>query len=251
MTDVRATPATPQFLYHGTTVSAAQRALEIGIRPRREHGRSNWKRTIESNPKTVYLTDAYPLYFAFNAAEHKQEEAAVLQIAVDRLDQLWLVPDEDVLEQAGRGHDGITGSMKKRTRFYRDRILDHLATDMWKHSLEAMGTCGSMKPIPPEAITRVAYVPQDCRQLSMAACDAMIVLANYRFCGTKYRNLTNRLFGLPQVHDPLLGDDLNPDISKFPPDAQATIAAIVEGRKRYDEALAADYARIRIEEVNP
>jgi hypothetical protein len=200
----------------------------------------------------VYLTDAYPLYFAVNC-EHPNDDIAVIQLATDRLNPLWLVPDEDVLEQVGRGKDGIEGSMKKRTKHYRNQMVDHLCTDNWKVSLEAMGTCASLEPIPASAITRVAFLnPRECQQLTFAAIDAMICLPNYRFCGPKYRNMTNRLFGLPTEPDDLsnyhqLLEQARESGNK---DAITVLEPIVRQREEYEKALAADYAKVRIEEIN-
>lgn len=232
-------------LYHGTGERAAKLALVEGIKPRGEHGNSNWKRTIESNPNGVYLTDAYPLYFAFNAVKDG-ERAAVLEIDTDRLQEFFLVPDEDVLEQAGRRVDGISGSMKQRTRYYRSQQKLHIASDTWKKSLEAMGTCTYLGTIPPEAITRVVYVdPKLAPTLVLSATDAMIILANYRFCGPKYRNLTNMLFGNELEPDPLLGTtEVTPELLE----QQPALRQIVEQRRAYDEAIQRDLSTIEIHE---
>jgi hypothetical protein len=232
----------PEFLYHGTDAFSARRALEQGLQPRSVHKRkSNFAHTVHSNAKTVYLTDAYPLYFAFNAAR-KGQDAAVIQIPTSRLDQLWLVPDEDVLEQAGRNHDGISGDIKERTLHYRDRIPDYVATEGWIKSLNAMGTCGSLKPIPSNAIARVAFInPKESPVLYVNVLEAIICLANYKFCGPKYRNLTNRLFGLPLEEDPM---EVDFERVQWSDD-------ITRQRKELAEALDKDFSKVRIEEINP
>jgi hypothetical protein len=237
----------PRYLYHGTSGKNARLAAFEGIHPRGKHGRTNWKRTVESNPDAVYLTDAYPLYFAINAAKG-DDDYAVIQIDTEKLDQLWLVPDEDVFEQAGRGKDDVKGNMKQRTRWYRQRMKNWLATDNWKVSLQAMGTCASLAPIPPEAITRIAYVPHDALQLAMEAGDASIMLANYRFCGPKYRNLTNALFGLPAEADPVGIDEFNFDL--LTDEQRESFKGLIESRQRHKELLAADLARVKVEEIN-
>jgi hypothetical protein len=233
----------PQYLYHGTSAKAARIAMTEGIQPRGKHGKSNWKRTIESNPDTVYLTDAYPVYFALNAAG-KGNQGAVLQIDVAKLCQPFLVPDEDVLEQAGRGRDDVPGSMKKRTRHYRAQMSDHIGLDTWLTSLEAMGTCGFMATIPPEAISRVAMIDfNKASHLSMFAGDAMICLGNYRFCGPKYRNLTNQLFGLATEDDPLHGQ-VPENLDGLPDDARAMVERMAEHRREAEAAMAADLATV-------
>jgi hypothetical protein len=241
----------PQFLYHGTSAMVANKALKEGLRPRTAHGQSNWKRTIESNPDAIYLTDAYPLYFALNC---DCDTPTVLQIDVSKIDTNWLVPDEDVLEQAGRGYDDVKGNMKQRTRWYRKRLKNYLATDAWLKSLEAMGTCGSLAPIPAEAISRVAFIDYDkAPTLCMTASGPSITLANYRFCGPQYRNLTNSIFGLPIEDDPLNGfGNLTavPSDEDMNEESKRALQSIIDGRRAYQEQLAADIAAgVRIEEI--
>jgi hypothetical protein len=221
----------PRFLYHGTSALVADAALREGLLPRRARGLKrggNWKHSIESNPDTIYLTDAYGPYFAVNATETPKPgspafksggvEAAVIEIDVSKLEPFDLVPDEDVLEQAGRGRDGELGvraweagsksAMKVRTRWYRDRIgTNYRDGTKWIPSLEAMGTCGHIGPIPAEAISRVGF--WDIRKApdyTFANMNAMICLANYRFCGPQYKNLQSLLFDEPQIDDPLAND---------------------------------------------
>lgn len=238
----------PHFLYHGTSAMVAAKAIKEGLRPRSAGGKSNWKRTVESNPDAIYLTDAYPLYFALNC---DCDTPTVLQIDVSKLNTNFLVPDEDVLEQAGRGHDDVKGGMKQRTRWYRKRLKNYMATDAWLKSLQAMGTCGSLAPIPPEAISRVAFVDYDkAPTLCMQGMDASISLANYRFCGPQYRNLTNRIFGLPTEHDPL--NDIEALTIPEGADEESIegLKHLIDGRRAYQEQLAADIAAgVRVEEI--
>ncbi len=198
----------PKFLYHGTSKYNALAAMSHGLKPRGKNGQSNWTHSIESSPDNVYLTDTYPSYFAINAIDTNElgqengVEAAVLQIDVSRLNLRHLVPDEDVLEQAGRGHDRIEGDMIRRTRHYRKLVKQYKGTDVWTESLQAMGTCAHIGIIPPEAISRVAFFDiRKAASFTWANMDAMICLANYRFCGSKYRNFNNLLFDLPEEAD--------------------------------------------------
>lgn len=206
----------PEYLYHGTSETVAQRALKAGLLPRSAHRNgSNWTHSVESNPDTIYLSDAYAPYFAVAASDIPKDgtdefeeggvEAAVIQIDVSKLDHFKLVPDEDVLEQSGRRYDNVKGKMKQRTRWYRTRLKQYRGTEAWLASLEAMGTCGHIGPIPVEAISRVAYWDlRNAPRFTFANMDAMICLANYRFVGDKYKNLTNQLFDIPTINE-LLG----------------------------------------------
>lgn len=182
-------------LYHGTSESRARKIMVEGLKPRGKSGKTNWKHSIESNPKAVYLTDAYPLYFAVQAS-NKGERWAVIEVETDLLDESRLHPDEDVLEQAGRNYDELPKSwnMIKRTRWYRMRAWEN---PNWEKSLKFMGTCGYDGTIPPEAITRVVFVDPEKLDggFSLSLIDCSISLMNYKFCGEKYRNVTQWVMG--------------------------------------------------------
>ena len=155
---------TPAKLYHGTSVPSAIKALENGILPHGVTGNSLWDHTSSSHEDAVYLTDCMPAYFAGHAIQKLPKDAedrrcAILEIDVSLLDPYNLVPDEDVMEQAGRGRDEIRDwDMVARTRWYRDRLVEHQGTNTWKASLQAMGTCAALGGVPAHAITRVALL---------------------------------------------------------------------------------------------
>lgn len=182
-------------LYHGTSGVVARKALSEGITPRGRR-KGNFVHTVESSPYHVYLTDAYAAYFSFNAA--KKGEAAILEVETDLLHELNLNADEDVLEQAGRGVDGLnpTWEMRKRTEWYRRRLTSRRFD--WKASLNGMGTCTHFGIIPPSAITRVAFIDSDhpsVSRLRLMALDASISIMNYRFMEKKYKALNRWIFG--------------------------------------------------------
>jgi len=181
-------------LYHGTSESRARKLLIEGITPRGKRA-GNWEHTIESNPKAVYLTDAYPIYFAYTAASNLDERGAVIEIDLAKVDQSRLHPDEDVLEQAGRKFDHLQKKgMIERTRYYRRHAREN---PNWQKSLEAMGTCGYYGVIPPQAISKIVLVEWKKFDagflLSMVDCS--ITLLNYRFCQDKYRAYTRWAMG--------------------------------------------------------
>lgn len=181
-------------LYHGTSAAVGVVARARGLSPRRDVGRQNWAHTSPSHPRAVYLTDAYPLYFAVQAANNcrsPQTHVAVVEVEADRLPKL--VPDEDVLEQVGRGQDDLPAgwTMRQRTVWYRNRLDDHAGRGTWEKSLEAMGTCAHLGAVPPEAITRVALVNlSEGAALLFEGMQPAICLANYKWCGEDYRKLT-------------------------------------------------------------
>jgi hypothetical protein len=179
-------------LYHGTSEQAARQAIVDGLRPRGGAKKGNWKHTVLSNPKCVYLTDVYAPYFSVHAT--KKGRAAVLEIDTAELDEFELWPDEDFLEQAGRGYDKIAGDMEKRTLLYRKKAHEYVGK--WKLSVEHLGTCAHHGVIPPQAIKRVAFWDYSTNShIAMAVSDPTITLMNHKFCSQKYGAITRWLFG--------------------------------------------------------
>jgi hypothetical protein len=162
---------TPSRIFHGTSVPSAIKTLEEGLLPHGVTGNSLWDHSSTSHDEAVYLTDTMPVYFAGHAIQKlpkdaKDRRCAILEIDVSLLDPFNLVPDEDVLEQAGRGRDKISHwDMVDRTHWYRDQLHEHQGHDTWKASLEAMGTCAHIGAIPSEAITRVALLDLDAMKM--------------------------------------------------------------------------------------
>ena len=115
------------IVYHGTSMSAWKKIRQSGLVPRGETGQSNWTHSIESNPDTIYLTDAYAMHFALSAIRgtaKKFEEAVIIEVDTDKLEKSALVADEDALEQVSRKQDGLPPdwSMQDRTRHYRGMV---------------------------------------------------------------------------------------------------------------------------------
>jgi hypothetical protein len=185
------------LLYHGTSEAAALVALKHGLKPRGKK-KGNWKHTILSRPDAVYLTQAYAPYYAMCVSKDKQRWA-VLEVDTEKLDCFKLVPDEDALEQVTRGKDDVPGDMTQRTRWYRQRL--HEYNHLVELSLQALGNCCYLGDIPAQAITRVAFIGEECPTFRLQAFDPTITILNYAICGAKYRGLTKWLFDID------LGDD--------------------------------------------
>lgn len=189
-------------LYHGTTEEVARKALKEGIKPRIATGKSNWKHTVESNPSMVYLTAAYAPFFGMQAARafvdeepEKDFSFGLIEIDTELLDQRWLMPDEDFIEQATRSqtHSIIKGkNMKQRTEWVRNNI--HAFHQHWETSVNGLGNCGYKGIIPPSAITRVSVVQYSPNREVIWAIDPCITTVNYRLVGEKYRELTRWFF---------------------------------------------------------
>lgn len=179
-------------LYHGTRQRALKSITKDGIHPRGKR-KGNWEHSLESNPRCVYLSVAYPLYFAMAATN--DSHAAIVEVDSDRLDDMDLWPDEDAVEQSSRGQDDLPEDwgMVKRTRYYRRRM--HFYAGQWAASIDALGTCCHKGPIPASAITRVAMIDLERNMRLRIACDPSISLLNYKIMGGYYRQLTRLIFG--------------------------------------------------------
>jgi hypothetical protein len=239
-------------LYHGTNEVAGKAILSDGFVPRGRRG-GNWKHSVESHPDGVYFTTAYALYFALASTEGdprlKNDEpgvcAMIFEIDTDLLPEPGcLVPDEDCLEQVNRGRkaadSGLPKSyalwgMKKRTVFWRERLPFFMHSDGWKASLDAMGNCCHLGPVPASAITRVAIVDlKGAADACHMALDPTISVLNYRFVGKRYRALTKWVFGDPlgtdaptllDLPDPTTGRiTMHPEFQLPPPESRAGIA---------------------------
>lgn len=192
------------LLYHGTSLSRWEKIKENGLLPRKNGSESNWTHTVESNADTVYLTDAYAMYFSLQCIQKVDknfDHAVIIEVNTSKLDSKKLVADEDALEQASRntpGGDGLPRNMtmEDRTRYYRN-LTKQYASHGYDHnwSLKILGTCGYMGKIPVKAITRIAIVDLSVQKQMSVFLDPSISLMNYKFIGAKYRILNAMVFG--------------------------------------------------------
>lgn len=178
-------------LYHGTAADYLDAIMRDGLRPRGKR-KGNWQHSVESNPHCVYLTRSYGPYFAMSA--EGKNGALIIEIETARLDQFALLPDEDAVEQATRGHDGIEGSMRYRTKYYRRRMHQFGDGQKWKSSVQVLGTCCHKGAISPWAFTRAVIVPPEHAVRLLMEWDASISLLNQRILGNLYVQKTLRLF---------------------------------------------------------
>lgn len=189
-------------VYHGTSLTRWNLIKNQGLLPRGKSKKSNWTHSIESNPETVYLTDAYALYFALetlNQCKGKFDNAVIIEMDTDNLPGT-LVPDEDALEQvARRSDDGLppSWSMKERTRHYRGMTKEYAKHGMdffW--SLQVLGTGGHIGKIDPKFFSRIAII--DIKKeaaLSWAFMDTQVSVMNYKYLGSRWRFLSKKIFG--------------------------------------------------------
>lgn len=172
-------------LYHGTSTQHLDDIIANGIKPR--HGsESNWSDN-PSNPKMVYLSSAYAVYFAQQAAGY-EHEPVVFEVMVDTK---RLYPDEDYLEQITR-HDPTWSewhesmSMEQLTAFFRDNLESF--QEHYDESLYKLGNCCHKGVIKPKAIKR--YSVLDNRE-AIKHSDPTIGLMNFHYVGGSYRRLSD------------------------------------------------------------
>jgi hypothetical protein len=178
-------------LYHGTSAKNLDNILKHGIQPRGGK-KGNWTHSVESRRDMVYLTAAYPLHFALSATK-PGEDRLILEINIHKLNPWALHPDEDFLEQATRKYrpEGCPRDRKPATRWFREQLPSYARH--WSVSIENIGNCCHLGPVPVGAITRYAVIPKDWPALLWS--DPMIMLANYYVMGSYYRKLNAALFG--------------------------------------------------------
>jgi hypothetical protein len=191
----------PPYLYHGTSTELLPAIQKEGIKPRKEtKDATNWKHTIESNPDTVYLSDTYAPYFALAAVNTTGGKPVVLRIPTENLDEKFLVPDEDALEQGCRdiGPGPLQcplNNMIERTHWYRKKVfmLTLQFPDLWLTSLRVLGTCGYRDTIPYTAVDDT-YTFTNNNAVIIEWGDPMISILNYQIMGASYQEATAALF---------------------------------------------------------
>ena len=176
-------------LYHGTSSVHLDKILESGLVPRYNND-SEWE--CASRPDMIYLTNAYPLYFAEHSINHNGGEPVVFKVEVDTL---RLYPDEDFLEQATRSekykdsYSELQGlDMEARTKYFRDSLEEY--KHHYDDSLKFLGNCCHKGIIKPKRIRRYVIPDMSIRRKS----DPSITTNNFRFMSHYYAELIQEMF---------------------------------------------------------
>ena len=184
-------------LYHGCSVENLKSILLNGLCPRLEK-KSNWKKA-PSRSDMVYLTVAYPFYFALG---HKGT-VAVVEIDTKGLSRNRFFPDEDFIalvlsRQDEKELDAVHGQSRDSLEAYQDR---------WQMSLGLLGNCCYQGIIPAQYVTRYCLFDPKARPELAAEMrdDPLVNLTNYAVMGQSYWRLVAWMFGdrkvLPMVAD--------------------------------------------------
>lgn len=184
-------------LYHGSSTCYLNSILAGGIAPKGERGEAgNWEK-FPSRLDMVYLTVAYPFYFAMCAAGETSDrdgehyDPVVFEIESDELEQDLFFPDEDFIAQV------LAQQEKMSLDDVHDYVRDNLENwqDLWKESVDGMGNCCYQGVIPRAAIKRYCVFHKKERpQLAISFLDPSISLLNYRFLGGKHRGFVEWMF---------------------------------------------------------
>lgn len=197
-------------IYHGTSSQYLEKILRKGLIPRGRR-KGNFKQA-PSHPQMVYLSIAYPFYFAIGATQGKHKPI-VLEVETDYLDAYNLYPDEDFL------HDVLQHQRKPIPKSLRDDLPSY--QHHWRDSLNALGNCCHHGVIQPTAITRYCvFDPSQRVPLTSLMLDPSISIMNFSICKTKYCGLVEWMFGdratLPDDEFMLMLDSqVSPEVRQF------------------------------------
>jgi hypothetical protein len=178
------------ILYHGTSSKHLEAIKRSGLQSRRTtKQRSNWKGRIRSKLDFVYLTDAYPVYFAMNPAlGNDRANADILILKVD-VDEDCLFPDEDFIAwELGRENDGQS---------IEDLIAKIDPADYqnyWRDSLERNGTVCTPGVSANRILDYRLIDRKNYKLLMSIGGDAMPIPLNYQLLGEHYRGCIESLF---------------------------------------------------------
>lgn len=178
-------------VYHGTSTRHLKRILKEGLEPRKDK-KGNWE--LVSRKGHVYLSIAYPLYFAINTCKSNKDEAVVLKIQMNKDDFNLLYPDEDFIGQIIHQKIGA-GNLRMITKMVNVEEYKH----HWIDSLTKMGNVSYKGKISTDKI--VDYKVVTDKILFMRAIDPTISIMNFYFCGNYYVGMTNSLFRNNQEKD--------------------------------------------------
>ena len=159
-------------LYHGCSAKDLPSIMTNGLCPRLDK-QSNWEKN-PSRPDMVYLTVAYPFYFALC----HEGLAGVVEIEARGLDRKRFFPDEDFLTNAFAMHDGQELDPYRQEDI---RAMLHTYGDYWKESVRFQGNCCYQGTISPHYITRYCIFDPKARPAlaEEISGDPCINLTNY------------------------------------------------------------------------
>lgn len=195
-------------LYHGTDSSCLPSILHRGLLSRFEtKDKGRWEK-CPSKADLVYLTDAYPLYFAWNSSRQNDSHPVILEIDIpDSTAAQILYPDEDYIAQGMWERYRKTGEIdvlygKPKDINELTRLVDPTQyRKYWLNSIQYLGNCATME-VPRLWIKRYAIVDLDiCEYLSCVAGEPAICTMNYMIMRDYYRSIVSYIFDGSPIDD--------------------------------------------------
>lgn len=175
-------------LYHGTSVKHLEAILRDGLQPRKVHGNSNWAGKIASKKDFVYLTDAYPVYFAWAAAK-ADEDLAIIRVEVD---EKQLYPDEDYIALCLKTHDPFCKNIPLDEIGEMTNLEDYRKN--WVESLTFNGKV-AIKGVTAKQITgHVVIKHDDMNAILATGGDSVPSPLPYKILGGQYRQVIGVMF---------------------------------------------------------
>jgi hypothetical protein len=176
------------ILYHGTTERHLRAIQRHGLLPRRITGESNWSGDVESKEDFVYLTDAYPVYYAVGPAFAEECAPADLLILKVDVDENRLYPDEDFIVWAlAEGNQDVAQALPPfiDPREYKGA---------WHLSLEHNGVVCTPKVLPERILNHHVIARSDAELIFELGLEPLPSPENYQFIGSHYRRCIEVLF---------------------------------------------------------
>ena len=177
------------ILYHGTSERYLHAIQRHGLLPRRLTGESNWSGNVASKEGFVYLTDAYPVYFAVGPALAAEDEPADLLILKVDVDEDRLYPDEDFIAWALT--NGIQGVRQAEMNPYID---PRSYKDMWRLSPEHNGVVCTPEVSPDRILDHHVIGRSETELIFELGVEPMPTPENYGLIGSHYRRCIEVLF---------------------------------------------------------
>jgi hypothetical protein len=173
------------ILYHGTSTQFLPNILEEGLLPRKKTKvASHWEGDVESKPDLVYLTTAYPVFFAIQAV-NEPHKPVVLQVSVP-INKLY--PDEDFLAKMLSIQEDHALPLRQYNPLVNPKKNKHLAQDCLRYN----GIVAVDKVLPKQIKAHVV-LDLDWRLMHIGG-DSMPIPMNYKILGKFYGNCTAALF---------------------------------------------------------
>lgn len=174
------------ILYHGTSTEYLKTILAKGLLPRKRTGISNWTGNIESKPYLVYLTTAYPVYFALHATK-EPHDLLILKVEVDEED---LLPDEDFLARVLRQQEKLDMPLEQINPHVDPRKNKHLTPECLQYN----GIAATTKVLPNKILDHRIIKSENFSVIMSIGGDSMPIPVNYKILGKQYRKAMEALF---------------------------------------------------------